>query len=140
MFETLDHKGEIGVVGKGTTIEKAFEESAKGMFSVMVSLEDVKAKERIKVEAEAGTLDELLVQYLNELLYLLEVNKMFFSEFEVEKIFEEKERFQLKGFASGEKIDEKKHRLGIEVKAASYSGLSVKNLGKEFSVQCVLDV
>ncbi len=137
MFEILEHKGETAIRASGKTIEQAFEEAGKALFSVMVSLDSVEEKKEINFEVSGTKLDELFVNFLNELIFQSGINEMFFSSFKLEKI-EKNENFFLKGKAFGEKINEEKHDLGVEVKAASLSGLKVDE--KENTVQCVLDV
>jgi len=49
-YEILDHTADAGVRGIGKTVEEAFCEAARGMFSLMVDLERVEPKEAMKVE------------------------------------------------------------------------------------------
>lgn len=139
MFELFEHKADTGVRGIGSTLGKAFEECAKAMFSVMVELKEVKARKEIKVNVKAGNEKELLVEWLNELLYESSVKEMVFSEFKV-KIEKSERGVKLKGKALGEKINLKKHHFNTEVKGASYSGLKVDEKNGKFLVQCIVDV
>lgn len=139
-FELLEHKADMGVKGFGKSFEEAFEESARGMFSIMSDLEKVEGKKSVELTVSANGLGELLVEWLNELLSLADRNEMVFSEFKVEEIVEGEKGFELKGSASGEKIDSGKHEFKTEVKAATYSGLDVKKENGVFIAQCVVDV
>lgn len=139
MFELFEHKADIGVRGFGTTLEEAFEECAKAMFSVMVELESVNARESVQVNASARNESELLLKWLNELLYKASVKEMIFCEFKA-RIKKENKEFKLEGTARGEKINPKKHRLKTEVKGVSYSGLKVKKEKGKFLAQCIVDV
>lgn len=139
-FELLEHKADMGIKGFGETFEEAFEECAKGMFSIMTELKDVQGKESVGLTVKASGLGELLIEWLNELLSLADQKEMFFSEFKVEKIEAINSEYELKGKAGGEKIDEKKHELKTEVKAATYSGLKVEKEDGRFIAQCVVDV
>ncbi len=139
MFELFEHKADIGVRGYGSTLAEAFEECAKAMFSVMVNIFNVRAKEEILVEVKATNLEELLVEWLNVLLSEASLREMFFSEFEVE-IANENKQFRLFGKARGEKIDKKRHSIDVEVKGATYSQLKVERKNNGFLTQCVVDV
>jgi SHS2 domain-containing protein len=140
VFELFEHKADIGIKGIGETLEEAFSEGAKAMFSLMVELESVKAIKEVEVRVKADDVEALFVEWLNELLYLKDLKQMVFSEFKVKEIKKENSGFSLKGVVVGEEIDFEKHQLKIEVKAATYSQLRVwKENGKCFA-QCVVDV
>lgn len=140
MYEKFEHKADIGVRGIATTKEGAFAECAKAMFSVMVDLETVNAESEVEVEAKANDIEQLLVNFLSELLFLRDDKEMLFSEFEVSEIAEKNREFHLKATAKGEKIDLKKHEMGTEVKGVTYSGLKVAKENKGFVAQCIVDV
>jgi SHS2 domain-containing protein len=137
-FELLDHEADIGIRGWGSTINEAFENGAKAMFSVMVNLRKVELKEEIKVHVKADDLDSLFIEWLNELLAQRDILEMVFSDFKVE-IKKNREVF-LAGEARGEHLDQKKHEIRTEVKAATYFGLkSGEESGLQY-IQCVLDI
>lgn len=139
MFEVFPHKADIGIKGIGKTIEEAFCEAAKAMFSVMVELQDVRAVGEVKLKMKAESLEELFVSWLNELLSAAALEKSLFADFSA-KIKEIDGRFLLEGSAFGEAIDGKRHRLKTEVKGATYSGLKITEKKGNCTVQCVLDV
>ncbi len=138
-FEFLDHEADIGIRGWGKTVEEAFENSAKAMFSVMVNLERVEPKEGIQVEVTAEDLDLLFIEWLNELLAQRDISEMIFSEFTVQ-ISDKNGEITLSGTAQGELLNSEKHEIRTEVKAATYFGLkSGKEKGSHY-FQCVLDI
>ena len=138
-FEFLDHEADIGIRGWGKTVEEAFENSAKAMFSVMVNLERVELKEEIQVEVTAEDLDLLFIEWLNELLAQRDISEMIFSEFTVQ-ISDKNGEITLSGTAQGELLNSEKHEIRTEVKAATYFGLkSGKEKGLHY-FQCVLDI
>ncbi len=138
MFETFPHKADIGVRAKAKSLEDAFCEAAKALFSVMVELNNIKAKEEIEISVSAEELDLLFVEWLNALISEAALRNMLFSEFDV-KIEKKNNIFMLKGKAKGEKINLDKHNIKTEVKAATYSALKVEK-NSVWLVQCILDV
>lgn len=139
MFELFEHKADFGVRGIGATIEEAFQECAKAMFSIMVDLQSVEPRESVKVNVSARSEKELLLVWLNELLYECSAREMVFSEFRV-KIRRAGNGFELEGTAKGELINQQKHKLKTEVKGASYSGLDVREENGKIVAQCIVDV
>ena len=138
-YEILDHTADAGVRGIGKTVEEAFCEAARGMFSLMVDLERVEPKEAMEVEVQADSLEGLLVAWLGELLARRDIDGLVFSRFEV-KIKREDSGYRLFGKAWGEPLDPAHHRAGVEVKAATYFGMRVEKEGDRWIAQCVLDL
>ena len=135
MFETFEHKADIGIRGFGKTIAESYQETAKVMFSIMFNLDNVEKKETIEIKCEADDNELLLVEWLNHLLAEASVNEMVFAEFEV-KI----DGKTLVGKAIGEKLDLEKHKPKTEIKAATYSNLKVFQEKDQWVSQCIVDV
>ncbi|RLF12158.1 MAG: archease [Thermoprotei archaeon] len=138
-YELFETTADVGVRGFGSTLEEAFENAAKAMFSVMVDLSGVKEEREVEVSCEAFDEEGLLVEWLNELLALSSIEKMVFSSFEV-KIDREDDVLKLKGVARGEKLDPGRHNLKTEVKAATYSMIKVVKEGDRYVAQLILDI
>jgi len=138
-FNTFEHMADIGIIGHGKTQAEAFQNAAKAMVNVMVNIEKVETKQTIEVKCEAENVEELLVEWLNELIAQMGLEGLVFSEFKVD--IKEENGFKLTGTAKGEPLNKLKHEIKIEVKAATYSNLKVAkdNDGKWFA-QCVVDV
>lgn len=134
-YETFEHRADIGIRGYGRTVEEAFENGARAMFSVIVDITDVKAQEKKEVYCEAPDMDYLFAEWLNNLLSVSHLNGMVFSNFEVEI-----NGNKLKGSAWGEPIDKGRHKLMTEVKAATYSMLKVARENDLYVAQCIVDV
>jgi len=139
-FENFEHEADIGVRGIGKSVEESFQEAAKAMFSIEVNIKKVIPKKNVRIKAEASEIDELLVEWLNKLLAESSIKGMMFSKFMI-KIHEKGKNYELEGVAIGEKLNIKKHEAREEVKAATYSQLSVeKNKKGQWVSQCIVDV
>jgi len=146
--EHFEHKADIGVRGRGHTLEAAFEECALSMVEVFVDTSRINPKKAHKIELEGTDNGALLVSFLNELLFLKDSKKRIYSKFRVKlgkehKVDEKgnvKEVVTLKGTLFGEKINFNKHVFRTDVKAATYSELFAGEKNKEFIAQCVVDV
>jgi SHS2 domain-containing protein len=137
-FEFLDHEADIGIRSWGKTREEAFEHGARALFSVMVNIHTVNPQDSISVTVQADDLDALFVEWLNELIAQKDIREMVFSKFSVH--IDKEAHFVLHGTAHGELLDQKKHEIKTEVKAATYFGMkSGKKKGFHF-FQCVLDI
>ncbi|HAK61531.1 MAG TPA: hypothetical protein DCO77_14345 [Nitrospiraceae bacterium] len=134
-FETFEHEADIGVRGFGTTMEEAFENAARGLYSVMVNIDAVKPIKKRSVAVSASDSELLLVEWLNALLSLSDVERMVFSKFAVTR-----DGATITGIAWGEELDRERHMPRVEVKAATYHMLRVDRDDGRYVAQCVVDV
>jgi tRNA nucleotidyltransferase (CCA-adding enzyme) len=126
----------MGIRGIGNTKEKAFSQAALALTAVITNPENVEPTEKIEIECEEPDDEQLLFAWLNALLYEMGSRNMFFSKYEITM-----NENKLKARVWGEKIDTKKHKPVVEVKAATYADLEVKQ-NKEglWIAQCIVDV
>lgn len=139
VFELIPHPSDMGVRGIGSTVEEAFSEAARAMFSLMADLEKIEPKEAVPFTVEAGSLEDLFVRFLGELLFLRDTRGMLFSQF-VLRITNEGKLLRALGEALGEKFDPTKHKVGIDVKAATYNWVLVEKRDGVWVAQGVVDV
>lgn len=138
-YELIPHPSDMGVRGIGSTVEEAFSEAARAMFSLMADLEKIEPKEAVPFAVEAGSLEDLFVRFLGELLFLRDTKGMLFSRFSL-RIEREGGSFRAVGEAFGEKFDPAKHTRGIDVKAATYNWVKVEERDGTWIAQGVVDV
>ncbi|MFO1434188.1 MAG: archease [Candidatus Competibacteraceae bacterium] len=135
-WEHFPHVADCGVRGYGATKAAAFEQAALAMLALMVDPATVAPAKTITIHCEAPDDELLLVDWLNALLYEMATRQVLFSTVQVE--FKEHE---LQGTAWGETIALQKHSLGVEVKGATYTELSVHQLPDGgWLAQCIVDV
>ncbi len=127
-YRYIDHLSDIGIEFYGSTLPELFENAAAGMFSIMCDLKLIKPMEKkiIKVTGENTGYEDLLISWLEKLIYLYEVSSMLFSEFRVIEIKEKSGKNILEAEISGEKIDLRRHKISAAVKAATYHKLEIK--------------
>ena len=135
-FEIIDHTADVGIAAYGKDLKEAFANVARGMFSLMVDLDSVGDAVRRAVAVSADNREDLLVAWLNELIYLCEVENVLFSHFEVSELTDRK----LAAVCFGEKIDPKRHQMKIGVKAATYHKVRVEEGKGGCRVQVLFDI
>jgi len=137
--ELFAHGADVGVRGRGASVEAAFVNAALALMSVMVNPEAILLESRVSVTCAAPDLEMLLVGWLNEIIFEVSAHKMLFGSFEV-AIHRRDGGWALTGVLSGERIDPLRHRPAVEVKGATYTELSVRQDHGVWCAQCVVDV
>jgi len=138
-FELLDHQADIGVRAVGATLAGVFVQTARGLFSVMIALDAVRPIETLDVDLRSAALDQLLIDWLGELLAQKDLSGCMFSRFEA-SVRQEADGWRLTGRAMGEPLDVGRHDPRVEVKGISHLGLSVQRERGQWVARVVLDV
>lgn len=136
----LEHTGDAAIEATGDTLEQAFAEAGRAMIEIMVQDRGLTPDGDIEIEASAATLEELLVEFLNELLSQQGLNDLVLTDCWVREIMPLGIDYILRGKAVGVTPERVMDALGHEVKGASYLGLKVEEKPGIYTVQCVLDM
>ena len=124
----------------GRTPEKMFEAAALALTNIQVkSLKAIKPIIRKAISVNAEDLERLLFTFLQELIFLKDVDQLVFSKYKVE-IFEKDKKFMLNCVAQGEKLNMKKHNLIVDAKAITYHQFEVKKTKKGWRAVVVVDI
>lgn len=138
-FEFLDFAtADIAFKAYGKTLGEAFGNAALAMFDVMFDTSKIEFRKEKKVEMEGEDLKSLLFDFLSELLYLFDVEKLVFSDFKVD-IEKEGNKYKLKAICRGEELREGMEAK-TEVKAVTYHRMEIKREESLWVIQVVLDV
>ena len=135
-YELIDHTADIGLKAYGKTLSEAFENAAKGMFDIITDNSEIESTGQYNIELNASDLEQLLVDFLSELLYLHSANNIVFGFF---KLDVDEANKSLKGTFYGEKFSLSKHKIGAEIKAVTYHMVEVKK-NKSYRVQVLFDI
>jgi len=133
-FRIIEHTADIGLVAYGSSLAEAFASAAYGLFSIIAELDNVREKEARTVDIREDGAEALLFEWLNQLIYIFNVESLLFRRFEITEF----NRRRLRASCRGEKYDPARHRLKTDVKAATYHLLEVAE--KKNRVQVIFDI
>lgn len=140
-WEHWEHGADVGVRGVGPDPARAFAGAARALFALVTPEPEALAeREERAVACEAGNLEELLADFLNELVYLFDAERLVLGHFEVSIREGEAGRLRLRATARGEAYDPERHESTVEPKGATYTGLRVEERGGRWVAECVIDV
>ena len=115
-FEILEHKADLKIRAFGKTKEELFLNMIKGMTeSQKPEILPEKVKREIKIKS--FDLEALLVDFLSEVLYLIQVNKEIYNDIKFTKFSDT----EIEGELFGQKVK----RFGEDIKAVTYHSLEV---------------
>jgi len=134
-FEIIDHTADVGIVAYGVDANQAFANAARALFSLITELDDVEEILYRDIELTAPDEESLLIEWLNQLIYLFDTENIVFKRFDVTKL----NNTQLKARSYGEKVDSSKHRLKTGIKAATYHMLKIDK-GDGCRAQVLFDI
>jgi SHS2 domain-containing protein len=136
--ETYDHTADLGLRIFAPDLDDLFRAAAGGLFDVVVANRaDVQIVETEPVRLSAGSTEELLVDWLNELIFRSETGHRLYSQFDVKL---DETGCVLEGTIGGEPIDRLRHVLDHEVKAATRHGLSLRRENDEWIAEVIVDI
>ena len=130
----FEHDADVGVIGRGKTMEQAFEAAAQAVFAIVTNLDLVQPSSTLMLEFEEADPELALVTWLNLLLGKSHEQGMIFSCFHVQH-----HGNKWRAEALGEKWHAGLER-GVEVKGATLTMLSVKQTGAMWEARCIVDV
>lgn len=134
-WEHFPHGADAGVRGFGPTVAQAFEQAGLALTGIVTDAV-VAEQSAVGVRCEAPDVEQLLVEWLNAIIYEMAVRNMVFGRFQVAL-----SGTRLEATMWGEPIDQEKHTPACEPKGATYTMLRVaKDESGTWSAGCVVDV
>jgi SHS2 domain-containing protein len=130
----FEHDADMGIVGRGTHIEEAFENAAAAVFAMMTSLDQVRQQASVAIDFEEADAELALVTWLNLLLGHARSRSLIFGRFHLRR-----DGAHWTGTAEGEPWRPGLER-GVEVKGATLTGLAVTRRDGIWEARCVVDV
>lgn len=154
-YEVLDISGDIGIKAYGNSCEDVFINAGLGMYSLITDLEGVKGKKDLVIEASADSIEGLMVNYLNELVFHFDTYGFIGREIRgLSRIYgvvstrrigavpaaSQNHNYTLKARISGEEFDPDRHERRLLIKAATYHKIRVEKTGGRWEAEVIFDI
>lgn len=133
----LSHTADIAFDVEADSIEELFIESFNGWLNSVVENISPDAEQEIEIKLSADSLEQLLVDFLNEVNFLLTVKKILCVD--VEELTIDKEKLSLNAIM---KIQNVKDDLMLkeEIKSVTYHQMEIKEENGKYYVRIVFDI
>jgi SHS2 domain-containing protein len=136
-YREIEHTADVGLELEAPDLKAAFELAAASMFDLMCDLDSVGdgVRRTVRIRARDADLENMMVRWLTELLYVFESERLLLSGFVVTKLTSD----TLEAEVVGEQFDADRHALKTEIKAATYHDLAVDQIRGVWSIRVIFD-
>lgn len=129
---------DVAFQAEGKTLPELFESAGMAVTNTMVKdLKKVKPRTTKTIKVKADSIENLLFNFLQEIIFLKDAKLLLLSKFNV-KVDEKNKTLTAK--ASGDKLNPKKHELLVDVKAVTMHNFEVKKEKNKWIARVILDV
>jgi SHS2 domain-containing protein len=141
-FEYLDHTADIAVRLTAPDLKSLLQEATRALRDIFLeagkgALSAQGQSVSLSLESEDG--EALLVDYLNELIFLFDTRRLLAAELEIGRLAEQGP-LRLEAVVQGEIYDPARHVLKTEVKAATFHGLKIRQGATGLEAEVVFDL
>ena len=145
-YAVLDHTADLGLELEGGSLEDLFGEALRGFTDCLTEVGRVRAGHWREIALTAAALDLLLVDWLQEALYLFETEGVVFCRAELRLTGAAGSDAAaggsptLRGRIGGETFDPDRHPLKVPIKAVTYHGLEVGRTAGIWRARVIFDI
>jgi len=135
-YKTFDHTADLGLLVTGKTEAELYANAAYAVFDIIADLGRVEALESRRIHADGDSPEDLLVNFLREILYLYNGERWLLKEIRVTQVKDN----VLVAEARGEPLDGRKHEVCKEIKAVTYHQADVRQTADGWEARVIFDV
>jgi SHS2 domain-containing protein len=135
-FRFLDHTADLGILVFGGDLEELFTNAGEAFFTIITDLRRVRESTERIIRVESTNLEDLMVNWLGELLYLHDVDGLLFRSFSIDELRDG----TMKARARGEAFHEGRHVIKTEIKAVTYHQIEVKEEKGRWRARIIFDL
>lgn len=133
-FTYFDHDADIGIIGRGATLESAFESAAEAVFAIMAEKLTEPLEVELNFEFEEEDAEFALVRWLNTLIAHAQSRGVILGRFELRR---DGSLWRAKAWGAPWN---KAIVRGVEVKGATLTMLCVEERAGLWEARCIVDV
>jgi len=135
-YTILEHPADIGIEARGVNLIEAFKQSAIALISIILDMSNLDLIEKKDIKIIALDYEQLLVKWLNEILYLYDGDNFIPVNINIKNL----SPTFLEAEVQGEKFNPQKHHTKMDVKAITYHQILVQEKENDCLVRVYLDI
>lgn len=130
---------DIAIEAYGKDLNELFENAAFAIFEESAGLDKVEEKVKKNIKIDADNTEDLLFDFLSEILFLKDTYSILFKKVKV-KIEKKGNKYVLSSELIGEEIDREKHELRNDIKAITLHMFKIEKVKEGYKALVVVDV
>ncbi|MBN2430605.1 MAG: archease [Acidobacteria bacterium] len=134
-YEQVEHTADLALRVTGAGPAELLDHAVRGLCSLITDPRAWREEDARDVDVQGGGLEDLLVEVLNEMLFLLDARQFLALRLEVLQL----DHDRLRGRFHGQAFAPDPARIRHVVKAATYHGLAVRHGDEGWSTVIVFD-
>jgi len=138
-FEYLEHTADIAIRLRAPDLPGILKAATLALRDIFAGPARAGRGEAVGVSLEAEDGEALLIDYLNELIFLFDTRRFLPASLDVTRLVSNG-LTRLEGTVSGETFDPACHVLKTEVKAATFHAIRIRRCAGELEVDVVFDL
>ena len=135
-YRITTHQNELAVRIVGNSQADLFANSGFALFDVMSDIDKIEAAERLSLEVEGSDRDDVMVNWIRELLYLYQGGGYLLREFKINEVNDT----SVKAEVAGEKIDPDRHEIKQEIAAVAFHKSRMQKTGNRWIAQVIFEI
>ena len=135
-YRITTHQNELAVRIVGNSQADLFANSGFALFDVMSDIDKIEAAERLSLEVEGSDRDDVMVNWIRDLLYLYQGGGYLLKEFKINEVNDT----SVKAEVAGEKIDPDRHEIKQEIAAVAFHKSRMQKTGNRWIAQVIFEI
>lgn len=130
-YRVIRKSSELSIRLSGDSLPQLLADAGFALFDLLVDLESVEARESVTLEVEGLDNDDLMVNWIRELLYEYQASGFMLKEFDIREAGE----FFVRAEARGEKFDPDRHEEREAIAAVDERLSHLGKMGAQWTAQ-----
>lgn len=135
-YQILPHTADMGFRVRGSMAADLVEAAGSALADIILDTSAAQSKEEVRIEARGAGFHDVLVNWLNEVLFLIDARRLVLRRFHVELASDS----EIRATAQAEPRDDRRHPPRLVVKAVTYHQLEVRETEGSWQADIYLDV
>jgi SHS2 domain-containing protein len=135
-FEFFDHTADLGAHIYAATREELFQNAAAALYHALGEFQLKPERTTRFLKLKANTMEDLLVEFVGELLFRFDAHRMVFDQIEIQEL---KDGF-LAANVSGAEVNLPASQPNYEIKAATYHHTKIEPHNSGWRATLIFDV
>ncbi len=137
-YKFLPHTADAMFEAYGKDLEEMFENSALALEECMVKLSTIKDKEHYEIKLECDSVEDLLYDFLSELIFIKDTKGLLFNKFN--KVIKKNKKYKLSAKCKGDFINRNTQELLDDAKAVTKHLFEVKKIKDKWIAKVLVDI